>query len=132
MYKLETLESKLMATAYGEHIRDLFELHVPEIMTLINTNKKVMLTWHRNKGPEFINQAIKSGIENDFEISPAIDEIKKTTLLRRMASVIQEVGSPPLRLAIGEHFSLVMKWAEKCNSLNEVFEVLKKQEHGMD
>ncbi|MDO1444631.1 hypothetical protein Q0590_00130 [Rhodocytophaga aerolata] len=126
MYRLEVLEEQLVATPLGRQIRDIFEEHVEEVMMLINHNRQVMVIWHRNLGPEFINHAVRSGMEKDFEVPREIKGIQLTTLLRRMAAVLQENGSPALARTIGNYSVLVLNWAQRCNSLHQVFDEIKK------
>ena len=128
MYRLEKLENQLIETATGRQIRDLFEEHVEEVMMLINNNRNVKVSWHRNQGPEFINHAVKSGIEQGFEIPDEIKGIHKMTLLRRMAAAIQESGSPMLRQVIGKYTAIILNWAQRSNSLHQVFEEIKNMD----
>lgn len=131
MYRLEILEEQLIATPLGQQIRDVFEEHVEEVMMLINHNRQVMVVWHRNFGPEFINHAVRSGVEKDFEVPGEINGIQFTTLLRRMAAVLLENGSPGLARAISNYLVLVLNWAQRCNSLQQVFEEIKKLDTGI-
>lgn len=128
MYRIEILEKQLMASNTGRQIRDLVKLHVEEVMTLINNNRKVKVIWHRNKGPEFISKAVKSGIEKDFQVPDEIEGVHKTTLLRRVAAAIQENGSPTLRNLIGQYTTTVLNWSMRCNSLSQLFEEIKQLE----
>ena len=131
MYRLEVLEEQLVATPLGRQIRDVFEEHVEEVMMLINHNRRVTVVWHRNLGPEFITHAVRSGVEKDFEVPREIKGVHLTTLLRRMAAVLQENGSPGLARAIGNYSVLVLNWAQRCNSLHQVFDEIKKLDAGL-
>lgn len=131
MYRLEVLEEQLVATPLGRQIRDIFEEHVEEVMMLINHNRQVMVIWHRNLGPEFINYAVRSGMEKDFEVPREIKGIQLATLLRRMAAALQENGSPALAQAIGNYSVMVLNWAHRCKSLHQVFDEIKKLDTGL-
>ena len=119
-YPLEKLEDRLRATSLGRQIADVFEEHVEEIMMLINNDRQVKVTWHRNHGPEFIGSAVRSGFENDFQVLREIEGVRLDQLMRRMAVALQDKATPPLRLTIGKYFGLVMDWARRFSSLNEV------------
>jgi len=128
MFRLELLEIQLVKSVAGRKIRTIIEEQSEEIMMLINKRRAVTSTWHRNKGPEFVAAIFKSGINEDVNIPKDIDGIKLNTLLRRMAAILQENGSPFLKKSIGEHSVMIMNWAQNYNSLKEVFKALK----GMD
>lgn len=120
MYRIEDLEDRLKTTQTGRQIAAVFEAHIAEVMLLVNHNRQVTVTWHRNHGPEFIGSAVRSGFEDDFQVVREHEGVTLLQLMRRMAAVLQDQGTPSLKKAIGDHFALVMHWAQTCNSLNEV------------
>lgn len=122
MYRIEVLEDKLKATPTGRRIAAVFAEHVHEVMLLINHNRQVTVTWHRNHGPEFIGSAVKSGFEENFQVVREIEGVTLVQLLRRMASALQDVATPGLKKAIGEHYALVLHWAQQFSSLQEVLD----------
>lgn len=121
MYRIEVLEERLKTTPTGRQIAAVFEAHIDEVMLLVNHNRQVTVTWHRNHGPEFIGSAVRSGFEADFQVVREYEGVTLVQLLRRMAAVLQDVGTPMLKKAISDHFAMVMHWAQTCSSLNEVF-----------
>ncbi len=125
MYRLELLEIQLIKTTTGRRVRTIIEEQAEEVMMLINKNRNVTLVWHRNKGPQFIAKAYESGIKDNIEIPPEIEGIKLNTLLRRIAAVLQEHGSPFLKKAIGKHSLMVFNTAKKNKSLKAIFEEFK-------
>lgn len=125
MYRLEVIEAELQESPTGRQVIDLFTRHVDEVMMLINHNREVTVAWHRNHGPEFIGTAVQSAFEMDVTIPQEVEGVSLPTLLRRMAAVLQDNGSPSLRQTIGEHFGLVMKMAQECNSLRQVLGLIR-------
>lgn len=128
MYRIEVLEERLKATPTGRQIAAVFEAHIEEVMLLVNHNRQVTVTWHRNHGPEFIGSAVRSGFEHDFRVVQEIDGVTLPQLIRRMAAVLQEAGTPALKKVIGDHFGLALKWSQTCTSLNDVFEEIQRLE----
>jgi hypothetical protein len=118
--KLDDLEDEMNRTALGRKVLDIFRVHAEEVMILLNQHRAVKVVWHRNHGPEFIAYAVKSGFEEDYRVPSEIQGVSMVQLLRRMASVLQEVGTPALKKVIGERYFLVMSWAQRCNSLRDV------------
>ena len=125
MYRLELLEIQLLKSATGRKVRTIIEEQAEEVMMLINKNRAVTSIWHRNKGPEFITTAFQSGIDENIKIPKEIEGIKLSTLLRRMAAVLQEYGSPFLKKAIGDHSLMVLNWSQNNSSLKDLFRELK-------
>lgn len=124
-YRLEVIEAELNQSQTGKQVVNLFTRHVDEVMMLINNSREVTVTWHRNHGPEFIGSAVKTAFENDVEIVREINGITLFTLLRRMAAVLQDKGTPDLRKTIGTHYALVMKMARSCTSLRQVLDLIR-------
>ncbi len=126
MYRIEVLEERLKATPTGRQIAAVFEAHIDEVMLLVNHNRQVTVTWHRNHGPEFIGSAVRSGFEEDFKVVQEYEGVTLSQLIRRMAAALQDAGTPMLKKDIGDHFALVMHWAQTCTSLNQVLEEIKR------
>lgn len=128
MYRIEPYEQELKSTAKGREILDLITSHFEEVSRLINHNRHVIITWQRNKGTEFFSQWMGSGFEPEMVAKKEIDGIELTSLIRRMAVVLQDHGSPSLVKTIDKYFLVVLGYTESCNSLAEVFQKLRQ--HG--
>lgn len=132
MYRIEKLEARLTKTPTGRQIAAVFEVHVEEVMMLINNNRKVMVAWHRNHGPEFIGSAVRSGYEDGFRVLQEVQGVSLSQLIRRMAAVLQDLGTPALKKVIGDHFAMVLNWAQHFTSLNEVLEEIQKMDQSKE
>jgi hypothetical protein len=128
MYRLEIFEQELKATAQGRKILDVITQHMEELIQLINHNREVLVTWKKNKGPLFFSQMMGSGFNTDIVIKKEIEGIKLSSLVRRMAVVLQDHGSPPLALAIDEYLLIVLEYCCTCNSLQEIFKKIRQHE----
>ena len=122
MYRIEVLEARLTTTPTGREIVNVFREHVEEVMLLINNNRKAMVAWHRNHGPEFIGSAVRSGYEEGFQVLQEVEGVTMPQLIRRMAAVLQDLGTPGLKKVIGDYFVMVLSWAQRFTSLNEVLD----------
>jgi hypothetical protein len=126
--KLEHLENRLKQSQTGRDIYEVFRAHAEEILELINHRRQVTVVWHRNHGPEFIGQVVKSGFEEDFEVPQEIQGVTLIQLLRRMASILLDHGSPPLKEMIGQYYQLVMGWAQRFTNLSQILDAIAKMD----
>jgi hypothetical protein len=122
--KLEHLENRLKQSQTGRDIYEVFRAHAEEILELINHRRQVTVVWHRNHGPEFIGQVVKSGFEEDFEVPQEIQGVTLIQLLRRMASILLDHGSSPLKEMIGQYYQLVMGWAQRFTNLSQILDAI--------
>lgn len=53
------LRSRVLATDAGRRLNRLVQAHFREVRDLVNTNKRVAVTWHRNHGPAMIRLAMR-------------------------------------------------------------------------
>ena len=117
MYRLETYEQELKATEKGRAILDLIITHIDEVTKLVNHNREVMVTWQRNKGAVFFSQFMASGFDTNAIIKKEIDGVQISSLIRRMAVVLQDYGSASLINTIDEYFISILEYAETFESL---------------
>jgi len=125
MYRLEIYEQELRSTPKGLEILEHLITHVAEVSQLINHNREVMVTWQRNKGAVFFADLMRTGFDADETMKKEIEGIRLTSLIRRMAVVLQDHGSPELTKAIDQHLVLVLSYAEEARSLKQVFQKLR-------
>jgi len=122
MYRIEPYELELRSTATGREILKLITTHFEEVSRLITHNRHVMVAWQRNKGAEFFSQLMGSGFDPEIAVKKEIGGVRLTSLVRRMAVVLQDHGSPSLIKTIDKYFLVVSGYTESCNSLAEVFQ----------
>lgn len=126
MYRLEPYELELKSTPKGREILTLIMTHIDEVSNLINHNREVMVTWQRNKGALFFSQFMASGFETKVSVSKEVGGIRLSSLIRRMAAVLQDYGSPSLVSAIDQCLLPVLNYAETSDSLQYVFQKLRE------
>jgi Zn-dependent M16 (insulinase) family peptidase len=125
MYKLELYEKELKATANGREILNLVIQHAEEVTRLVNQNREVMVTWKRNHGPEFFSQLMASGFNVQATVPKELHGITLLSLVRRMAVVLQDYGSPELVATIDEYLLPVLDYTAGCDSLHQLFQKLR-------
>ncbi|MBZ9772625.1 hypothetical protein [Mesorhizobium sp. CO1-1-8] len=87
----------LTRTVEGRRLTDLAARHAAEVRSLIHHNRRVMVTWHRTKGPGYIVALMRS---TQAPLPAAIDGVSLADMLRAMQSVLAAEGSPSLRRTV--------------------------------
>lgn len=128
MVNLELFERELGNTAGGRAILALLIDHGDEVLDLINRNRKVMVVWQRNKGPQFFADILVSGFEPKAVVKKQMGDVSLATLIRRMASALQENGSAELNKLIDDYFIAVINEVQASDNLYQVF--LKLRQNG--
>lgn len=126
MYPLEDIEEVLETHPEGREILNLIYSHGEEVMELINTNREVMVTWQKNKGPAFIGLFMKSLSDPAFTVPGEVEGIKPESMLRRMAAVLQNHGSPVLRNAINKYYAPLIENIRNHTHIHSYLESLQK------
>jgi hypothetical protein len=118
--KLEYFEDQLKVSSTGREVLKILQTHADEVLYLVNKNRPTMVCWQRNHGPKFIRSVVDSGFEEDVEYAKNINGISMETLLLNMAEVLQDYGTPALKMVIGKYAALVLYIARETISLREV------------
>ena len=90
-----------------------------------------MVCWQRHHGPKFIKSVVDSGFEEDTDFVKEVDGIKMETLILHMAEVLQDYGTPELKMSIGKYAPTVLLMARETRSLREVLSRIKNKQNGM-
>ena len=120
--KIEYFEDRLKVSEAGRSVLALVRRHGEEVMYLINKNRQTMVCWQRNHGPKFVKSIVDSGFEDDTYFIKSVDGISLETLILYMAEVLQDFGSPELKMSIGKYAPVVLKMAKETNSLREIID----------
>lgn len=126
--KIEYFEDQLKVSSAGREVLKIVRAHSDEVMHLVNKNRPTIVCWQRNMGPKFIRSVVDSGFEEKSEFVKNIDGISMETLLLNMAEVLQDYGTPGLKMVIGKYASLVLTIARETSSLREVIHRINNSE----
>ena len=105
---------QILKSDRGKKINLLFHKHLEEIRHLVNTNKKVATTWHRNRGPAWFRVGLKSVSTPDAKLPDEVDGIALTNGIEAMSHILRRFGTEEL-----------------AKDLNEIQTELKKIKDGM-
>lgn len=117
----------LNQSAEGRRLTELAVRHAAEVRNLVHHNRRVMVTWHRFKGPAYIVALLRSSLT---PLPRTIDGISLTDLLRAMQGVLATEGSLGLRrtletegeqlIALLDDVASLATFAERLESLEPV------------
>lgn len=88
---------RLLDTAWGPLYYDLAQKYFREILTLINTNKRVATAWHRARGPVWTRIALTAWHNPDYTIPLSAGGVPVTESLDRFLTMLKRYASADLR-----------------------------------
>lgn len=94
--RLRALRDALAATPAGRRWGTLMATHSAEVYTLVNRNRSVTVTWHRNGGPQLV-QAFLTSVQNlDQPLPSEVNGHPAARAMESILAVLRQHGSPEL------------------------------------
>jgi hypothetical protein len=94
--RLHDAEMDITATPAGERYSQLFRKHFPEAAKLVNDNRRVATAWHRNGGPQLLQNLLQSVQSRDRALPEEIDGKPLSECLAGIQNAFKRYGSPQL------------------------------------
>jgi hypothetical protein len=91
------LRQRLSESESGRVVATLIERHQREVVHLVNHERAVTIAWHRNKGPQFLSDAVANAFDPRHQVPREIDGVSREMLIRSMAKALYAHGSEALR-----------------------------------
>ncbi|MFF2949748.1 hypothetical protein ACFVVU_00125 [Kitasatospora sp. NPDC057965] len=107
----------------GARLGALVRRHMHEVRRLVHHNRRVMVTWHRCKGPAFVNHALNTADQPRWPLPTVIDGVSPLQALLAMRDVLLAEGSASLRADIAAHQDRVLDLAGRTTSLLDLLEL---------
>ncbi len=123
---LQDLEREIRTKALGIQALDALERHRSEVIGLVNDNRRVAVTWHRNKGPAFAAHCLHNLSDRTYVVPKSVDGVTAVDLLRKMALILKRYGSPELQNDIRRFESMVYAWVEDCQNIWSLVERMRR------
>lgn len=124
---LRKYENEFRQTSKGARFISLAKDNMDEVLSLVNHNRPVMVTWRRKQGPAFL--AAFAGAEDPhYKVPKEINGVSLESLLTNMAVVLEEYGSDRLRQALKEVAVDVLVYAKECDSLADLLERMRQDQ----
>lgn len=118
---LTNLDQELRDSANGNLLVNILEDRLPEIIDLVHHRRPVKFTWHKYKGPAFINRLIHSIRYREKPLPKEIEGITIHTLLSKMDEVLIKQGSRELQRTLDQIRGFIYRLAG-CHNMDEVVE----------
>jgi hypothetical protein len=111
-------QEELLETEAGREYAELARRHQEEVRTLINTNKRVAVVWHRNKGPLLAQVALQAVQHPDTSIPADINGQPLALCVSSILEILERYGSVLLRSDIARFGASWTRFSGR--SFNEV------------
>src|ERR1041385_8079724 len=122
------LRERLLSTPQGQFAETLVERHRPEVVHLVNNNRRVTVAWRRNQGPAFLNRAMNNARDPEELVPWEIEGVTRTALLNAMAAALLEHGRLELRRDVARYRDEVLAHATACDNLHELVHRLSERQ----
>jgi hypothetical protein len=94
--RLHDAEVDITATRAGDRYAQLFRRHFPEVAKLVNDNRRVATAWHRNGGPQLLQNILQAVQTHNHALPARIDGKPLSECLNGLQSAFIRYGSPQL------------------------------------
>ncbi len=117
--------ARLHADAAGAWLWELAEQHREEIVSLVTTNRRVSVVWHRAGGPAVFAAALNALRRGDDETLPVPPgDITLEDGLARLGVALWAHGSERLRTALTHHRAALLAAVRDSRTLSDLLEKL--------
>ena len=122
---VERARRNIEATVMGASLARLCHRHFDEVRQLVHHRRRVKVTWHRFKGPGFVNAFLRASHQAGWPLRRDIDGVRFPDALRAMRDVLAAEGSPALRAAVDERAQEILDLAARVSSVEEMTNALR-------
>lgn len=120
----EQIAARLRQTVAGRVLLGIIETHRDEIMDLINTRRRVTVTWHRVEGPAFLAAFLRSAQDDAYIIPEEVRGISRRDAVAYMAAALRDTGSEALRADIDLYGERIVSALGECVNVGEMLGAL--------
>jgi subtilisin family serine protease len=110
LHRLSALVSGASADPAGSVLAALVSTHFDEVKRLINSNRRILIVWHRMGGPQLMREAMHSK-EHPVRLAAEASGRPMSEWLDRLLELLHEYGSPALREDVVRYRPLVFELA---------------------
>ncbi len=121
----ETVRTQLQDNPAGKKYLDLIDLHIYEIMRLINRNREVTINWHNCQGPAFVAAIARSAKHPEYELPATIEGVSLSDLFVNMGNVLTKHGSNELKTVIQSDLWWLIRLAGRIRFASDILEAVK-------
>jgi hypothetical protein len=110
--RLRRLERRVAGSPAGQLAAALISEHVDEVVRLVNTERRVIVAWHRMHGPVLL-RLLLGDVDREVLVPRTLDGVPVADGLARLLDELARAGSAALRAAIVQYrtFALALPGA---------------------
>ncbi len=123
--RLGALESSLDAIPAGRRLTNLLREHVEELVDLVHHRRRVLVEWHRTRGPAFSALTLEAIADGRREMPEVVSGVSRDEMLRRMRDVLAVEGSAALKEALAENESFLLGLLAASRTVDDLVANLK-------
>jgi hypothetical protein len=97
---LAGVRARLTASPAGRDVAALWLQHQAELVSLVNTDRRVALVWHRCGGPALVQTLIRMAGRHDIALPATVNGQSLSACLDRIHDAFAAKASPELHLAL--------------------------------
>jgi subtilisin family serine protease len=114
--RLRRLERRVTGSPAGQLAAALISEHVDEVVRLVNTERRVIVAWHRMHGPVLL-RLLLGDVDREVLVPRTLDGVPVADGLARLLDELARAGGPALRAAIVQHrtFALALPGARMAD-----------------
>jgi subtilisin family serine protease len=105
--QVNLLHHRVAASPVGQLLAALVSEHVDEVSRLINSDRRVLVAWHRMDGPTLLGLLLRDA-DRDVPIPRTLGGRSVATGLAQLLDALAATGSTALRAAIANHRGLLL------------------------
>lgn len=113
-------QDALERSEVGADLAALVRRHLDEVRQLVHHDRRVLVTWHRHRGPGFVNAFLRSAGEPGSPLPRSVGGVRLVEALGAMRDVLSVRGSPALRYDIAAHQARIMQVASRVASVADL------------
>lgn len=95
--RIAALREKTAIYPWGSLAAALVSTHFDEVQRLVNSNRRILIVWHRMGGPELLREAMRFADGRAVRLPAQPSGRTLTEWLQRLLDLLHEYGSPTLR-----------------------------------
>ncbi|MBA3315742.1 MAG: hypothetical protein H0T47_20955 [Planctomycetaceae bacterium] len=118
--RLAAIEETLDATAGGRRLNGLVRTHGDELMELVHHRRRVLVEWHRSRGPAFAALLLEALVDGERRLPATVEDVSREAMLARMRNVLDVEGSSALRMAMAENERFLLDLLARSRTVDEL------------
>ncbi|HEY3726036.1 MAG TPA: S8 family serine peptidase [Solirubrobacteraceae bacterium] len=109
--RIAALRAQAAASPVGSLLAALASTHYDEVKRLVNSNRRILIVWHRAHGPDLLRQAMRFADGQPVQLAPVVSGRPLIEWLERMLELLHDHGSAALREDVERYRPLALELA---------------------